>query len=52
MGREVSTLINEKLNPGIYEVDFDGSKMVAGTYFDFLFGIITGYHKQIVIYHL
>jgi hypothetical protein len=33
MGREVSTLINEKLNPGIYEVDFDGSKMVAGTYY-------------------
>ncbi len=32
-GREVSTLVNENLNPGTYEVDFDGSKFSSGVYF-------------------
>ncbi|MCX6252219.1 MAG: T9SS type A sorting domain-containing protein [Bacteroidetes bacterium] len=33
MGRQVSTLVNEQLDPGKYEVAFDGSNSVAGTYF-------------------
>jgi len=33
LGREVSTLVNEKLNSGIYEVDFDGSDFASGVYY-------------------
>lgn len=33
LGREVSVLINERLNPGIYEVTFDGSNLTSGIYF-------------------
>ncbi|MCX6162831.1 MAG: T9SS type A sorting domain-containing protein, partial [Ignavibacteriae bacterium] len=33
MGREVQTLVNESLQPGIYEVSFDGSKLTSGVYF-------------------
>ena len=33
MGREVQTLINEKLTPGTYEVTFDGSALSSGVYF-------------------
>ncbi len=33
LGREVSTLVNEQLKPGTYEVDFDGSKFSSGVYF-------------------
>jgi hypothetical protein len=33
MGREVQTLVNEKLNPGTYEVTFDGSNLSSGIYF-------------------
>ena len=32
-GREISTLINESLQPGIYEVTFDGSNLSSGIYF-------------------
>ncbi len=32
-GREIQTLVNEKLNPGSYEVSFDGSKLSSGVYF-------------------
>ena len=32
-GREIQTLINEKLNPGTYEVTFDGSNLPSGVYF-------------------
>ena len=27
LGKEITTLINEKLNPGVYEVEFDGSNL-------------------------
>jgi hypothetical protein len=37
MGREVQTLVNEKLNPGTYEVTFDGSALTSGVYFYRLF---------------
>jgi hypothetical protein len=33
LGREVATLVNEKLNPGTYEVTFDGSNYPSGVYF-------------------
>ena len=32
-GREIQTLVNEKLNPGTYEVSFDGSNYASGVYF-------------------
>ncbi len=33
LGREISTLVNEQLKPGTYEIDFDGSKYSSGVYF-------------------
>ncbi|MFA7362071.1 MAG: T9SS type A sorting domain-containing protein [Candidatus Kapaibacterium sp.] len=33
MGREVETLVNERLKPGSYEVTFDGSGLNSGVYF-------------------
>jgi len=32
-GREIQTLVNEKLIPGTYEVTFDGSNYTSGVYF-------------------
>jgi hypothetical protein len=32
-GREVQTLVNESLQPGTYEVTFDGSGLNSGVYF-------------------
>jgi len=32
-GREVETLVNERLQPGVYEVSFDGSRLNSGVYF-------------------
>ena len=36
LGREVTTLVNEQLQPGTYEVIFDGSNLKSGIYFYFL----------------
>jgi len=33
MGREVETLVNERLQAGSYEVTFDGSRLTSGVYF-------------------
>ena len=33
LGNEITTLINEELNAGEYEVEFDGSKLTSGIYF-------------------
>ena len=33
LGKEVETLVNEKLTPGEYSVTFDGSKLASGIYF-------------------
>jgi photosystem II stability/assembly factor-like uncharacterized protein len=33
LGKEVETLINEKLEPGIYEVEFDGNNLASGVYY-------------------
>jgi len=32
-GREVRTLVNERLEPGMYEVTFDGNGLASGVYF-------------------
>jgi hypothetical protein len=33
LGREVTTLVNEQLQPGIYEVEWDGTNYCSGVYF-------------------
>ena len=33
IGNEISTLVNEEKPVGIYEVEFDASKLVSGVYF-------------------
>jgi len=33
LGREVTTLVNEGLQPGTYEVEWDGSNYPCGVYF-------------------
>ena len=33
LGKEITTLVNEKLNPGTYKVEFDGSGLTSGVYF-------------------
>ena len=33
MGHKVATLVNEQLEPGMHEVDFNGSHIACGTYF-------------------
>ncbi|MBC8490683.1 MAG: T9SS type A sorting domain-containing protein, partial [Bacteroidetes bacterium] len=33
LGKEIATLVNEKLNAGSYEVDWDGSAYPSGVYF-------------------
>ena len=43
LGREVITLVNEKQNPGTYEVKFDGSKLSSGIYF---YTLTAGYFKE------
>ena len=33
LGKEVTTLVNEKLQPGTYETSFNGSELTSGVYF-------------------
>jgi flagellar hook assembly protein FlgD len=33
LGKEIRTLVNEQLQPGTYEVTFDGSNLPSGVYF-------------------
>jgi hypothetical protein len=33
LGRKIATLLNEEMNPGYYEVSFNGSNLSSGTYF-------------------
>jgi len=33
LGREVATLVNEQLQPGTYEVDWDGNGFASGVYY-------------------
>jgi hypothetical protein len=32
-GKEIATRVNEKLQPGTYEAEFDGSRLSSGIYF-------------------
>jgi hypothetical protein len=42
-GREVQSLVNERLNAGTYEVKFDGSSLNSGVYF---YKMVTGDFKE------
>jgi hypothetical protein len=33
LGREITTLVNEQLSPGTYEVEFDGTNFASGVYY-------------------
>ena len=33
LGREIKTLVNSRMNPGIYEYEFDASRLSSGVYF-------------------
>jgi hypothetical protein len=33
LGREVSVLVNERRDAGVYELKFDGSNLASGVYF-------------------
>ena len=33
LGREIAVLVNEELNAGTYEVEFDGTNLPSGVYF-------------------
>ena len=33
LGREIKTLVNEQLQPGTYEFEWDGTKYSSGIYF-------------------
>jgi hypothetical protein len=43
LGKEVVTLVNEKLKPGTYEVTFDGTNYPSGVYF---YELTAGDYKQ------
>jgi hypothetical protein len=43
LGKEVAVLVNEALQPGSYEVMFDGSKLVSGVYF---YNLISGNYSE------
>jgi len=50
MGREVQTLVNERLQPGTYEVTFNGSSLNSGVYFYRLTsGNFTGVKKMVLL---
>jgi hypothetical protein len=42
-GREIETLVNEQLQPGTYEVSFDGSSQTSGVYF---YQFISGDYRE------
>ncbi len=33
LGRQISVLVNEKMNPGSYKIDFEGTNLTSGVYF-------------------
>jgi hypothetical protein len=50
LGREVATLVNSKLKPGTYEVDFDGSNYASGIYFyKLVFGEYNETKKMVIL---
>jgi len=50
LGREIETLVNEQLNPGTYEIDWNASKFSSGVYFYSLTGgTFTQTRKMVVL---
>ncbi len=50
LGKEIATLVNERMQPGTYEVSFDGSGYPSGIYFySFTSGIFSETKKMILI---
>jgi hypothetical protein len=50
LGREVSVLVNEKKDPGSYEVKFDGNGLPSGVYFyEFRAGAFTRTKKLLLV---
>jgi hypothetical protein len=50
IGREVSTLVNEKLNAGVYSVDWDGANYPSGVYFyQLVSGEYTDTRKMVLV---
>ena len=43
LGREISTLVNQELKPGIYEIEWDASNIPSGVYF---YSLITSEFTQ------
>jgi hypothetical protein len=43
LGSEISTLVNEKLSPGTYEIEWNGSNYPSGTYF---YTLTTGRYRN------
>ena len=50
LGRRVSTLVNQNQQPGLYEVQFNGSRLASGVYFvHFTAGNFTRTHKIMLL---
>jgi photosystem II stability/assembly factor-like uncharacterized protein len=49
LGREIATLVNEKLNPGTYEVEWDGTNYPSEVYFYKLFTNSFNQTKRMVL---
>ncbi|MCI0450529.1 MAG: T9SS type A sorting domain-containing protein [Chlorobi bacterium] len=43
-GKELTTLVDENLNTGVYETDFDGSNFASGVYF---YRIVSGNYSKV-----
>ena len=37
LGKEIAELVNDKLKPGHYQIEFDASNLLSGVYFYRLF---------------
>ena len=49
LGREVATLVNEKLSPGTYEVEWDASVFPSGFYFYKLISMNYSVTKKLIL---
>lgn len=50
LGKEVKILVDEHLQPGVYEVDFDGNSLTSGVYFcRFFAGDFTSVRKMVLL---
>jgi hypothetical protein len=49
LGKEIQTLVNEKLSPGTYEVTFNGSNLPSGVYFYRLTAVDFNETKKLIL---